>query len=92
MTSVTIGLAAVNTLLLTLLARVYYGNYRDIGSEFTLGLLVFAGLLLVENIIALYFNITMMGLYAQSVAYQAMVMRGIETAALLTLTYITWKH
>ena len=92
MTQYTVGLAAVNATLLLSLLYVYAQNYRRIRSSFVLGLLLFAALLLLENLLALYFSVTMMGLYAENVAVQAFILRIVETASLLVLTYVTWRY
>lgn len=91
MTQYTVGLAALNLLLLVSLLYVYLQNYRQLKSPFVLGLIVFAAFLLIENALALYFSITMMGLYAENVAFQALILRAIETIALTVLTYVTWR-
>jgi len=57
-----------------------------------LALLIFASILLVENALAFYFNWTMMGLYAEKVAQQGLILRGLETASLVILGYITWRN
>lgn len=51
------GAAAVNVLLLLALGSVWFRNYRRHGARHTLGLLVFAGFLLVENALWLYFYV-----------------------------------
>lgn len=91
-TKAAIILSALNAGILVSLIYIYAGNYRQLSSKFSLGLLVFASLLLVENLLALYFNYTMMGFYKEKVASQVMILRGIETASLLVLGYITWRN
>lgn len=48
-------LAAVNVVLLAALGYVWLRNYRRHGAQHTLGLLVFAAVLLVQNLLWLYF-------------------------------------
>lgn len=92
LTKAAIALSALNVGILASLIYIYAGNYRQLSSKFSLGLLVFASLLLVENVLALYFNYTMMGLYKEKVASQIMVLRVVETASLMVLGYITWRN
>jgi len=49
-----IAAAGANAVLLAALGRVWLGNYREHGADHTLGLLVFAAFLLVENLLWLY--------------------------------------
>jgi len=91
-TKAAIVLSILNIGILGSLIYVYASNYRRLSSKFSLGLLVFASILMLENILAVYFNYTMMGLYAEKAAKQAMVLRGIETASLIVLGFITWRN
>jgi hypothetical protein len=91
-TKVAVVLSAINGLILLSLIYVYAQNYRRLSSQFSLGLLIFAGFLLIENLLAFYFNLTMMGLYIDKVAFQAFILRMFQTAALLVLGSITWRN
>lgn len=91
-TETSLMLSAVNAAILVSLIYVYAQNYQKLNSKFSLGLLIFASILLLENILALYFNWTMMGLYAEKVAQQGLILRSLETASLITLGYITWRN
>src|ERR671915_82726 len=44
----------VNTIILVVLLAVYANIYRKTGATFTIGLMVFAGMLMLHNIIAIY--------------------------------------
>jgi len=85
-------LSGLNLVILTSLIYVYARNYRALNSKFSLGLLLFASILLLENLLAFYFNWTMMGLYAENVARQGLVLRALQTASLVTLGIITWRN
>ena len=91
-TKTAILLSILNIGLLASLLYVYVGNYRKLSSQFSLGLIIFASILIIENILAAYFSYTMMGLYAEKVASQALILRGIETLSLVVLAVITWKN
>lgn len=92
LTKIAMALSAANIAILGSLIYVYATNYRSLNSKFSLGLLIFASILLLENLLAFYFNLTMMGLYAEKVAQQAMILRGLETISLVVLGYITWRN
>jgi len=91
-TETSIIFSGINIGILVSLMYVYAKNYQTLKSQFSLGLLVFASILLVENVLAFYFNWTMMGLYADTVAQQGLILRGLETASLVILGLITWRN
>jgi hypothetical protein len=88
---------AVNVLLLGALAFVWVRNYRSHGARHTLGLLVFAGILLAQNLLALYLYTLHPEFhdwvyYSGSIAHQGtMALNVLETAALAFLAWITWQ-
>ncbi|MDS0259064.1 hypothetical protein NDI56_06625 [Haloarcula sp. S1CR25-12] len=91
------GAVTLNILLLGVLIYVWGRNYYTLRSKHTLGLLLFAGLLLGENAFALYFyslDPLLTAWFSSSVpdpAWQAMiVLHGFETVALVVLAWITW--
>ncbi|MDS0283090.1 hypothetical protein [Haloarcula onubensis] len=87
----------LNVLLLAALIYVWGRNYLQIRSKHTLGLLLFAVLLLGENVFALYFyslNPLLSAWFSTKVpdpAWQAMVsLHVFEVVALAVLAWITW--
>lgn len=91
-TETSLVLSGINAMILVSLIYVYAKNYQKLNSKFSLGLLIFASILLIENILAFYFNWTMMGLYAEKVAQQGLILRSLETASLIILGYITLRN
>lgn len=87
------GLAGVNVVLLVGLGAIWLRNYRTFRTTLVLGLVAFASVLLVENLAALYFFFSMEMLYAANPGIHSvvLVLRGLETIALLILAYVTWK-
>lgn len=89
--------AAINLGLLVLLGSVWYRGYRQHGATHTLGLLVFAAFLVVENGLWLYYYVMhprFIGWFENAGADVQMGMLalcGFELVALSFLTYITWK-
>ena len=83
--------AALNVVLLGALIVLWAQLYREIRSTFTLGSIVFASFLLLENAIALwyYFNPTA-GLPAFAVEVM-MVLSVLEACAVATMLYVTWQ-
>ncbi|WP_435344280.1 hypothetical protein [Haloarchaeobius sp. HRN-SO-5] len=94
---VALAAASVNVLLLLVLGSVWVGSYRRHGAAHTLGLLVFAGFLLVENVLWVYFYSLHPGFVgwfeATSVDVQVglTLLCALELVALLVLVRITWR-
>lgn len=94
--SMALGAAGLNVVLLVVLGAVWLRNYRLHRASHTLGLLVFAGFLLIQNVLWLYFY----GLHPQFVEWflgtgtdvqiGLMLLCGLETVALVVLFRITW--
>jgi hypothetical protein len=72
----------VNTVILVVLLAMYANIYRRTRATFTIGLIVFAGMLMLHNIIAIYGYFAMAPLYSDDLLpYFA----GIHTAELVGL-------
>lgn len=86
-----IGIAGVNALVLLALCAVWIRNYRTFRSPMTLALLAFGVVLLLENLMAVYFFFGMGSLYADSplVGEAVLVLRALQFLALLFLSYVT---
>lgn len=86
------GLSAVTIVLLGVLTAIWLANYRRFRSPVILGLVVFGVVLLVENVVAVYFALTGMAmLYAADpfVGDVVLAMRILELVAVASLTYVT---
>jgi hypothetical protein len=82
--------AAVNIVLLLGLVVVWARNYRTIRSRQTLGSLVFASLLLAENVVALYYYL--FGPVMPTAAIQAMmILQVLETVGIGVLVVVTME-
>ncbi|RLM53884.1 hypothetical protein DVK02_10675 [Halobellus sp. Atlit-31R] len=82
--------AAVNILLLVAVIGVWVNTYREIRAPFTLASIVFAGFLLAENVVALYFYFTAPAM--PTVAVQVMmILQILETAGISVLAYVTYQ-
>jgi hypothetical protein len=80
--------AAVNIALLAVLVWVWVQTYREVRAPMTLGSIVFAGFLLAENAVALYFYFNAPAL--PSVAVQVMlVLQVLEAFGIAALAYVT---
>ena len=90
MMSITTILTVISTILLILLLDVYSSNLKMARSGFTIGLFIFALLFLVQNIVSLYFYITMMNYYASGVELHAFILTLIQAIGFAILLKITW--
>jgi len=87
------GLSGVSVALLLGLIAVWVRNYRTFRTPLTLGLLAFGGVLLFENVLAIYFFLSMGMLYSgDPFAQRALLsLRALQVVALAFLTYVTMK-
>jgi hypothetical protein len=86
-------LSGLTIVALGVLATIWLQNYRTFRSPMTLGLLAFAVVLMIENLVALYFFQSMKMLYAadSSVHTVVLVLRLLEFLAVAILAYVTWQ-
>lgn len=81
----------INLVLALALLIVYAKIVAKTKSTFTFGLLLFAAFFVIQNAVSFYFFTTMMPFFVPEVASYVMVLSMLQTAALGTLNYITWK-
>jgi hypothetical protein len=87
------ALSGLNIGLLSILIAVWWRNYRQFGTPLTMGLVAFAVVLAVENVVAIGFFFSSGMLYAAAPGAQAAVlaMRALQFLALVFLTYVTMR-
>lgn len=89
--------AGLNAVLAAILGSIWLDNYRQHGANHTLGLLIVAGFLLIENALWLYFYLlhpAFRGWFLETVFEVQVGMTFLcvlELIALLALTKITWQ-
>jgi len=86
------ALSVLNAALLLVLLSVWVRNYRTFGSTMILGLVGFSAVLLLENLIAVFFFFrSMQMLYSSDplVGQVVVGMRLLELVAITFLTYVT---
>lgn len=84
-------LSAINILLIVVLVYIYFKSYIRMKSGFTLGLLLFSLLFLVHNALYLYFALTMMPYYSQSLGLYGFIFTLLQTLAFASLAWVAWK-
>ncbi len=89
--NLTTVLTAISISALGGLLHIYIKNLRNIKSKFTIGLFIFALLFLLQNLVSLYFYLTMMEYYAPEVEIHVFILTLLQTIAFLILLKITWE-
>lgn len=82
--------AGLNIVLLLVLLGTWLQTYREVRAPLTLGAMVFATLLLAENVVALYFYFIAPAMPSLAVQFMMMIQM-LETVAIAVFTYITWQ-
>ena len=77
----------VNVLLLIGLIWIYINSYRRVRAQFTAGLVFFAALFLVQNLIALYSFITMFMYYVAGVTGLVLAITVVQSAGLAVMLW-----
>jgi hypothetical protein len=75
----------VNVAILVILLAVYANIYRKMGATFTIGLMAFAGMLLLHNAIAIYGYFAMAPLYSNDLLPYFLGIHIAELAGLIAL-------
>ena len=89
--NVTTIITAVSTIFLLGLLYVYFKNLKNAKSKFTIGLFIFALLFLIQNIVSLYYYITMIKYYAPEVEVHVFILTLLQAIGFLILLIITWE-
>lgn len=84
-------LSGVNAVLLLVLTGVWVRNYRRFGTNMIAGLVAFGAVMLLENLVAIYFFFSTEMLYAGDPGTQqaVVVLRALQAVALAFLTAVT---
>ncbi|MBI4020596.1 MAG: hypothetical protein HY367_04645 [Candidatus Aenigmarchaeota archaeon] len=83
------GIHIINMLLLAALLFIYASNYSKLKSKYTAGLIFFAGFLLIETIMAMYFDTAMVMYYSAEAALNANILEIVKAAGLAILLWIS---
>jgi len=90
---ISIGIYAASMLISAVLLYIYSKNYRHIKSNYTIGLMIFASIFLLDNLISLHQAIFSWSSLADDppIIMHILVQDVIDFVGLGTLLYITWK-
>jgi len=84
-------LIGVNIVVALALLVIFLKNYKAISSRLTLGLLLFAAAVLVENLANLYFYNSILLQQIYGLTTFILVGNLLEMLALIVLAWVTWK-
>jgi hypothetical protein len=79
----------INTAILVVLLAVYANIYRKTGATFTIGLIIFAGMLMLHNIVAIYGYFAMAPLYSDDLLPYFVAIHIAELVGLIALLKVT---
>ncbi len=69
---------------------IYRRGYKELKSRFGLGLLIFAGLLVAQNLLYIYFYFAEADAFSDVMQY-VMVANLVQTLGLVTLSWVSWR-
>lgn len=81
---------AANIGLLIILLFTYVSSYRTLKSQFTLGLVIFATLLIIQNIMFMFFLLARQGFHGPGMGFPVLSLSIVEFGALVVLLKTTW--
>jgi hypothetical protein len=85
---ITAGLTALNVLLLLAIVGFNARSYAKMRAEYTLFVLVFAAIFLLQNIVGAYYMLTNMEFYVEAVTTHMLVLSGLQTVAFSGLLWM----
>jgi hypothetical protein len=88
-----LGLVAVviNIILLSMLLYIYLENYRKLKSKFTAGLIFFASIFLIQNVLWIFFIVFVRDMRTPGMGLPNFILTIVETIGLGILLKITWE-
>ena len=87
----TFVLTSINIFLLLALGYVYGRNWFKMKSSFTLGLLLFTIVFLIQDLTSFYFYVVNMPYFVEMVSLHVLILTTLQTIAFIVLNIISWK-
>jgi len=89
----TVGMAlhVINVILILALLYIYLQNYAKMKSKYTIGLMFFAFILLVQSAMGLYFDTTMVMYSTPQATSIATLLEAIKAVSFAILLWISWE-
>lgn len=90
LTFAAIVVGVLNLIILLILLGIYLSSYRKIKSNFTVGLMVFTGLLMLQNLLFIIFLVIKEGFRGPGMGVPVLMFNLTQLAALIVLLKISW--
>lgn len=84
-------LEALNVLLLAGILVAYWQNWRQLKAPFTIGLMVFVALFLLQNALGIVLGAAGLMYFSPQVEQYAVALTGLQTVGFAVLLWVTWK-
>lgn len=88
-----IGMAIhiINIILVLALLYIYLQNYRQLKTKLTAGLVFFAALFLIQGMMNLYFDASMVMYESASAQMASMVLEIVKAVGFAVLVWVSWE-
>ncbi|MHA1916675.1 MAG: hypothetical protein ACW97V_20190 [Promethearchaeota archaeon] len=86
-----VGMNVINIALLGVLLVVYVKNYMEMKAQFSLGLILFAGTLVLNKLLTIFFIVITMMDHADELGIPLLILETLQLFAFSILTYLTLK-
>jgi|GEM_PF-516808 len=83
-------IGVINITLLLVMLSIYLSSYRRLKSPFTMGLIVFTALLILQNLLFIVFLLVREGFHGPGMGFPVLSLNIIQFGALIVLLKITW--
>jgi hypothetical protein len=87
--NLTLIFSIINIVLIMFILIIQARNFKVIKSPFTIGLLLFAFVFLIQNLLSTYYFVTMMKFYAKGLDIPAFINTILQTIAFSAFLYIS---
>ena len=84
------ALHVINVILLSILLYVYLQNYRQLKTKMTAGLVLFAGFFLIQSLMSIYFDTTMVMYSSGPAETAATALEVIKAVGFAILAWVSW--
>lgn len=83
--------SGINVIILLAIVYLYLQSFRKIRSDFTIGLILFAGLLLLQNLMTIYANLSMAAFFSAALLPYILAINIIQLAGLSVFLWLSLK-
>ena len=81
----------INVILILGLLYIYIQNYLKMKSKYTIGLMIFASFFLIQSLMGLYFDVSMVMYSSLQAEQAAIILEAIKSVGFAILLWISWE-